>query len=355
MTRTLKLEFAGETPSHVYIGSVRYQVGEYTPEVIQCFNCQNFGHITKHCHASPVCVFCGVRGHRVKERKCRVTRPRCYNCKEEHTSSYKGCIAYRREKIAQQVKLDQRLNIHESRKMTDKYIDKYPELIRKPRNSSYPETNTSQGRPWSQVVAGRQNVHQVSEDVDAQQPSRRPQSQSAIESSVTSLIKDTRPPPIEGERWEQPAPIEEERRRLPAPIEEPRPQRVRTRENSTGRDRRISTTESIGTIENPNYVMSQDILDDIRGVVQESIKDMLTKVLQGFATLMISTVYAHSISEEGKQKLIKDGIEDLCKDITEKLPQEWTQQKKRRRHGNSQEREPPAKKRNKMKHTAERK
>ena len=34
MARSLKIEYTGETPQHVYIGFVRYSVGEYTPEAV---------------------------------------------------------------------------------------------------------------------------------------------------------------------------------------------------------------------------------------------------------------------------------------------------------------------------------
>ena len=106
MTKTVKLEFLGETPERVFIGAISYPVGEYFPEATQCFNCQNFGHTSVHCQAgAPVCVFCGEKGHRVKENKCRTRKPRCYHCKGEHPASYRGCIKYRMEKAAQKLKM----------------------------------------------------------------------------------------------------------------------------------------------------------------------------------------------------------------------------------------------------------
>ena len=307
MTRSLKLEFVGEPPRHVYIGPVSYEVGEYTPEVIQCFNCQNFGHIGKHCHAThPVCVFCGVKGHRVKEKKCRTRRPRCYNCRGEHTASYRGCPAYKREKLAQTIKVDQKKNIHEARKITDTYINQFPPVNPREttddRRQPIPETPTHQGRAWSQVAA-----HHLKR----------------------------KPPPIEGNRWELPTRLPE----TPTLYPESKPQRTPKRRTSERRERR-PTMESLANDEGYNLVTPQDLINDIRGVVQESIKEILTKVLTGFASLIVTTVYAHSVSEEGKKELIKNGIEELCTEITESLnPQVWQQQKKRTRYDNNQDKE----------------
>ena len=71
MTKTLKIEFPGAIPDKIYLGSMAYTVREYIPEVTQCFKCHKFGHVGKHCHNTiDTCVFCSVRGHRPRDRKC---------------------------------------------------------------------------------------------------------------------------------------------------------------------------------------------------------------------------------------------------------------------------------------------
>ena len=79
MSRDIRIEFAGKTPEKIYMDRISYTVREYTEEVVQCYNCQNYGHTSKWCRSQPVCVFCGVKGHRVKENKCNTDRARCHN------------------------------------------------------------------------------------------------------------------------------------------------------------------------------------------------------------------------------------------------------------------------------------
>ena len=68
-TQSIRLQFAGMAPDKVYMDRMSYTVGEYVQEPVQCYNCQNYGHTSKHCNSQPVCVFCSVKGHRVKEKK----------------------------------------------------------------------------------------------------------------------------------------------------------------------------------------------------------------------------------------------------------------------------------------------
>ncbi|CAL4064304.1 unnamed protein product, partial [Meganyctiphanes norvegica] len=286
MTRTLKIEFAEETPEHVLIGSIRFAVGEYTPETIQCFNCQNVGHTGKHCHANqPVCVFCGVKGHRVKDRRCRTRRPHCYNCRGEHPSSYRGCIAFKKEKVAQKLKLENRMNIHEARRHYDEVI--YPQLDRKvPPIENRRQDDVApeeQRRPWSQVAA-QQNK---------------------------------RAPPIEGTRW-GPA----------TPIQTPKPQRNPTENRRRHESRRKSSTNTY------SHDNTQEIIQGIRVAVKETLKDNLSKALEGFATLIFTTIHTHGISEEVKRQIVKEGINEICSTILDdSIPEELPQASKRRRTG----------------------
>ena len=64
--------------------------------VLQCYNCQNFGHSAKNCKAKIKCVICG-EGHSHKECPNREKQPKCANCKGPHVANYKGCPAYKKK------------------------------------------------------------------------------------------------------------------------------------------------------------------------------------------------------------------------------------------------------------------
>lgn len=57
----------------------------------QCFNCQLFGHAQSNCTAPSRCVKCG-QGHRSETcTKPPDVLPKCANCNQSHTASYRGC------------------------------------------------------------------------------------------------------------------------------------------------------------------------------------------------------------------------------------------------------------------------
>ena len=51
---------------------------------------------------------------------CRTNRPRCHHCKAEHTASYKGCPAFKKEKEALKLKNQSKTTIHYARKIVEK-------------------------------------------------------------------------------------------------------------------------------------------------------------------------------------------------------------------------------------------
>lgn len=68
-------------------------------EIVQCHNCQAYGHTKRYCHHLPRCVKCGEQH---KSGEC--TRPKqtpavCALCLEGHPASYKGCQVYKNLKL----------------------------------------------------------------------------------------------------------------------------------------------------------------------------------------------------------------------------------------------------------------
>lgn len=62
--------------------------------VIQCYNCQDFGHVAKNCHRIPRCVICAGE-HKLEnctfKNKENNDKIQCANCKQKHTASFKQC------------------------------------------------------------------------------------------------------------------------------------------------------------------------------------------------------------------------------------------------------------------------
>ena len=115
-TAYLKLEFINEVPEEVFIGRMRYSVEPYTPEPVQCFKCQKFGHIAENCNSRQVCVYCGTTGHKRSDNACDTRPKKCANCSGLHPSNYRGCIEFKREKEAQKIRSREKKTLHDARK-----------------------------------------------------------------------------------------------------------------------------------------------------------------------------------------------------------------------------------------------
>ena len=78
----------------VYIGYSRHRAVDFKilPNVLVCFNCQDFGHYAKDCRKEPVCVRCGDE-HKVAD--CTRDSPVCCHCFGFHSGAYKGCPVYK--------------------------------------------------------------------------------------------------------------------------------------------------------------------------------------------------------------------------------------------------------------------
>ena len=76
--------------------------------VMQCHNCQSFGHSAKTCRSKQKCLICG-ESHSHKGCLSRELRkPTCTNCKGPHVASYKGCPEYKKQAFRQHVVSNQK-------------------------------------------------------------------------------------------------------------------------------------------------------------------------------------------------------------------------------------------------------
>jgi pyruvate/2-oxoglutarate dehydrogenase complex dihydrolipoamide acyltransferase (E2) component len=81
-------------PASVRLHYQEFKVREFMPTPTRCYACQAYGHTGKSCRATALrCPRC-AGSHAFKDCPPDAS-PRCANCKESHSASYKGCKAYK--------------------------------------------------------------------------------------------------------------------------------------------------------------------------------------------------------------------------------------------------------------------
>lgn len=95
---------AGTKPKDVFkINRVCYCVVHWEKfqngnHVVQCYNCQCFGHISKNCHKKIKCVLC-AENHSLKDcpfKSLENQKLKCANCGEGHSAGSRECRTYKR-------------------------------------------------------------------------------------------------------------------------------------------------------------------------------------------------------------------------------------------------------------------
>ena len=87
------------------VTGIVYKVDEFRApiSVLQCYNCQCFGHSAKSCRSKQKCLICGGN-HSHKGCPSRESRKAtCANCNGPHVASYKGCPEYKKQAFRQHV------------------------------------------------------------------------------------------------------------------------------------------------------------------------------------------------------------------------------------------------------------
>lgn len=107
------VEFDTKTiPRELYFGFVKYNVREFVPKPMRCFNCQEYGHIAKLRKGKRRCARCGG-DH--EYGKCGTgVKPKGCNCGGEHSVAYWGCEAMRREITVQRIKVSGKVSYAEA-------------------------------------------------------------------------------------------------------------------------------------------------------------------------------------------------------------------------------------------------
>jgi hypothetical protein len=106
-----------EMPETLTIGPIQYRTTLYIPKPMRCFNCHQFGHISRRCQSAetPKCYNCNDAKHLTdKSEKCN-KNPYCVACKStEHNSYHRECPALIRETKIITIKTTQRVTFPEA-------------------------------------------------------------------------------------------------------------------------------------------------------------------------------------------------------------------------------------------------
>ena len=81
--------------TRLYYTSVVVEKPYTKRDIVQCHNCQAYGHTKRYCHHIPRCVRCGDQ-HKTEDcQKSRRTPAVCALCHQGHPANYKGCQTYK--------------------------------------------------------------------------------------------------------------------------------------------------------------------------------------------------------------------------------------------------------------------
>ena len=265
ISQFIRIEFNHPIPDYIFLGSQRYGVEPYVEDVTQCYKCQKTGHIAKNCKSITVCSFCSKKGHRKSDNVCRTRSPRCANCEGPHPSTYRGCIAFKREKLAKTLQAKKNKTIYEARKIASR--KQFPSLIQRNRQQSTGHSQTRQSVSYAQAVS----------------PVNTPQEQSGLPLNPSAPV---------------PRPAE-------TGIAEPAPPSQGITETRTS-----ATANSAAAIALSSH--GEDLINDL---VSKILKETLTKIFSKLGMLMLKIVQATSIDAEGKMDIMTTGMKSIINQI----------------------------------------
>lgn len=134
-------------------------------EVLQCYNCQAFGHVSNNCHRKPNCLKCaGEHNTRDCPTKDKIDIPKCINCGGAHVASDVNCPVYlsvRDHRVGQQQQRNARqridtlqANLYTTAGETGSYRDK---LLNRNHNNNRIRTpspvSTNENNNFSDIIA----------------------------------------------------------------------------------------------------------------------------------------------------------------------------------------------------------
>lgn len=117
LTGTYFLTFSTtKIPEEVKVAYMNVKVSPYIPEPTRCFNCLQYGHISKNCtQKERLCINCANPHHTDEGEKC-TNAPKCIHCPEKHNSISRECHKYVQQKSILKIKVSDSVSFPEAAK-----------------------------------------------------------------------------------------------------------------------------------------------------------------------------------------------------------------------------------------------
>lgn len=128
-TQTVKITFeAQKLPWYITLYFVRYEVEKYRFPVLQCKNCQRYGHHEKQCRGQSRCVKCG-ENHTLTN--CSSSKLRCCNCSLDHLANSEKCVMMKSQLNIKKKMTELNISFHEAREIDSKQERSYSAVTEK--------------------------------------------------------------------------------------------------------------------------------------------------------------------------------------------------------------------------------
>ena len=115
-TTAVVLTFEEQPPAHVFIFEERFPTRDYIRPTTRCFNCQGWNHRQQGCRRPARCAQCGEQ-HKTSEcKKGLENKPKCANCKGDHSAASPQCPKYLQVREAWKVVANEKINYAEGLK-----------------------------------------------------------------------------------------------------------------------------------------------------------------------------------------------------------------------------------------------
>ncbi|CAH1111445.1 unnamed protein product [Psylliodes chrysocephalus] len=153
---SLTLDYLNKNVRIILHTRITWELRKSMKQIIQCHNCQKWGHATTNCGRPPRCLKCAGEHLTRTCMKSRETAAKCANCDGEHPANYSKCQAYleRLERLEDKRNMSKptkyiqapppKINAWEAKKRQVPGREKFPELRSRGQYNTNAQTNPSQ-------------------------------------------------------------------------------------------------------------------------------------------------------------------------------------------------------------------